>query len=47
MTYPLDQILDLFFSFIGGSAVWYSTWGMLLGFSLVGIVVRRLIWGME
>jgi len=47
MTYPLDTILDLFFSFVGGSAFWYAVWGAALGFSLVGVLSRRLVWGME
>ena len=47
MTYPIDQILDLFFSFFGGPAMWYAVWGTVLGLSLIGAVVRRLIWGME
>ena len=42
MTYPIDAILDLFFSFIGGPAMWYSIWGLVLGLSLVGAIARRL-----
>lgn len=47
MSYPLDAILDLFFSFVGGAPMWYAVWGMVLGFGLVGVATRRLLWGME
>lgn len=43
MSYGIDPILDLIFSMLGGTDLWYAVWGLIATLALVSAVSKRLI----